>query len=806
MLTMIWIILFLAVSMTLAYHRASLSVWTVALFVFLMLIVSIVQPRVITLGVLTTLYTIVFVVLNIHSLRRRLISNVILRIYCKLMPHLSDTEQVALESGTVGWEGDLLSGMPNWQRFHDLPLAQLTDEEQAFMNGPVEAVCCLVDSWQIACDMKIPETIWSALKSEGFFGMIIPKQYGGKAFSALGHARVILKLASASTAVATIVSVPNSLGPAELLLRYGTEEQKNYYLPRLACGQEIPCFALTSPRAGSDASSITDVGIVCHHRLDGKEQLCLRLNWDKRYITLSPVATLIGLAFKCYDPDHLLGDVADLGITCALVPAHLPGVVTGRLHIPLRCAFPNGPTQGKDVFIPLQSVIGGQKMIGQGWRMLMECLATGRSISLPAIVNGNAKRALLASGAYARIRRQFNTSIAGFEGVQAVLARMAGYTYAIDALCALTLSYLNQGESPAVASAISKYHATELSRKVINDAMDIQGGKGICMGPKNYLAQSYIESPISITVEGANILTRSLMIYSQGAIRCHPYLLSEMKAAIATPNRYRNIAFDRALFAHIGFIMSNTVRSLFLGLCHSGGKPQKLYSSLTPYYQLLTRFSAVLAFISDVMVILMGPKLKRREMLSARLGDILSLLYIISSVLKFYEHKKLKSELPLVTWICDELFYRMQIQLDLLVANIEIRSVRCSLGMLIFPRGKKLKAPSDRLTREVAELITKPGPVRQRFAENIYYTPNINNPVAVMESVLAQVIAVEPIEVKIAHALKKGLVSGVTLEEKVRSAVSARVITEEEAHRLLEADQARMNVIHVDDFCLDKES
>lgn len=803
MITLIWIITFFAAMMALAYHRASLPVWSVALFVLLVFLVGLGQTRATTLWVLGIAYLVVFGILNIHFLRRRLISNPIFKRYQILMPRMSETETAALESGTVGWEGDLFSGMPNWETLRDMPLSELTEEESDFIQGPVEEICRSIDNWDIARTMEIPDTIWSFFKSAGFFGMIIPKKYGGKEFSALAHAQVILKLASANVAVATVASVPNSLGPGELLLRYGTEEQKNHYLPRLASGEEIPCFALTSPVAGSDAGSIADTGIVCRHVFEGREQLCLRLNWDKRYITLSPVATLIGLAFKCYDPQHLLGEQENLGITCALVPSRMPGVVTGRRHFPLHSAFPNGPTQGKDVLIPLDWVIGGPAMIGQGWRMLMECLAAGRSISLPSMVGANAKRAVLASGAYARIRRQFNAPIAEFEGIQEVLARMAGRTYSVEALRALTLTYLNKGETPAVASAISKYHATELSRMVINDAMDIQGGKGICMGPSNYLAQCYIEGPIGITVEGANILTRSLMIYGQGAIRCHPYLLAEMKAASKPEDKHSLMAFDRALFAHMGFLGSNKARSFCLGLSNGRGTWGS-GTSLKRYYQLFTRFSAALALLSDATTLLIGAQLKRREMLSARLGDVLSLLYIGSSVLKYHEHRNIKEELPLARWACKDLLYRIQTQIDGLIANLPSIFVRFWLRVLIFPRGKNLQPPSDALSREVAQLLTQPGPVRERFSENIYYTPHSNNPVAEMEAVLAKVIAVEPIEIKIAKAYRKNLISGYSLKEVAASAVSANIITKAEADDLLEADKARMTVINVDDFLRDE--
>jgi acyl-CoA dehydrogenase len=796
---LIWIIFFLILMSALGFCRASLPIWSLTLFLGLAAIAVIAQPSIIFMSAFLSLYLIIFGILNIHPLRRFLISDHVLKRYRLLMPSMSDTEKAALESGTVGWEGDLFSGMPDWQKLRDMPVSQLSQEEQGFLEGPVETVCGLINNWDISQTMTIPDEIWHLLKANGFFGMIIPKQYGGKAFSASAHAQVIHKLASVNTSVATIVCVPNSLGPAELILEYGTDKQKSYYLPRLASGEDIPCFGLTSPTAGSDAGAIIDSGIVCREIFQGEEQLCLRLNWNKRYITLSPVATLLGLAFKCYDPDGLLGEQAELGITCALIPTALPGVVTGKRHLPLHAAFPNGPTQGNDVIIPLEWVIGGQKMIGQGWRMLMECLAAGRAISLPSMGVSSAKRCVLAAGAYAMIRRQFNTSIAMFEGIQEALARIAGNAYAITALRQLTLSHLDQGQQPAVASAISKYHVTQLSRQIVIDTMDIHGGKGICMGPNNYLAQYFIESPIAITVEGANILTRSMMIYGQGALRCHPYLLAEMHAANQTNSRQGAIAFDRALMAHIGFMMSNKVRSFCLGVSHGCGSHAP-NTTLKRYYQLLTRFSAALAFVSDVTTLLLGAKIKRRESLSARLGDVLSLLYMGSAALKYYEDESLPEELPLVKWTCKDLLYRIQTQLDGLISNLPNIVVRFFMRIIVFPRGKNLQPPSDALTCEVATLITRPGVVRNRFMDGVYMTPNGNNPLADLEDLLPQIMLVAPIEKEISKAYRKGLISGKSLEEQAKSAVSAGLISTEECELLLRVDQLRMKIIHVDEF------
>ena len=561
----------------------------------------------------------------------------------------------------------------------------------------------------------------------------------------------------------------------------------------------MPCFGLTSPVAGSDAGSIVDTGVVCRATLEGKEQIYLRLNWNKRYITLSPIATIIGLAFKCYDPEHLLGEEESLGITCALIPAKTEGVTAGRRHFPLHSAFPNGPTQGEDVLIPIDWVIGGEKMVGQGWRMLMECLAAGRSISLPSMATSNAKRVALASGAYARIRRQFNTTLSQFEGVQEVLAKIAGNTYAAEAVRLFTISYLDQGETPSVASAISKYHTTEMGRAVLNAAMDVHGGKGICMGPNNYLAQLFIESPISITVEGANILTRSMIIFGQGAVRCHPYVLKEMRAVRDEDKKRGAIKFDSAVFGHIGFVLSNFVRSFILGV--SNGRTVRVnHPNLKRYYQRFSRFSAAFAFVADMTMMLVGADLKRREALSARLGDVLSLLYIGSAVLKHYDNGGDESELALVKWTCRDLLYRIQMQLDSLIANLPNLFARGFIRCVVFPRGKHMQPPSDRLTRDVADLLVTPNGVRARFADALYMTPHDNNPVGRMEAILAQTIAIDPIEKKVSKAFREAKIVGRNLAERVASAVTENIITQQEADQYLAVDALRMSIIDVDDF------
>ncbi len=569
--------------------------------------------------------------------RARTITKPILRWYKKQLPPISPTERDAIAAGTVWWDAELFSGKPQWAKLRGFPKPQLTAEEQMFLDGPVEKLCSMLNDWDIRRDCDLPEPVWAFIRDRGFMGMIIPKEHGGLGFSALMHSHVVMKVASRSPAAAVTVMVPNSLGPAELLMRYGTDAQRDYYLPRLAKGVEIPCFALTAPEAGSDAASIPDRAIVCYGEHKGQRVLGLRVTWNKRYITLAPVATILGLAFKLYDPDHLIGEREDIGITLGLVPTNTPGVQIGRRHFPADQSFQNGPTQGKDVFIPMDYIIGGQARVGQGWRMLMDCLAAGRAISLPALGTGAAMFCARLTGAYARVRRQFGMPIGKFEGIEEPLARIAGYAYGLDAARRLTAASLDSGQQPSVLSAILKYHATERMRTALNDAMDIHGGRAICDGPRNYLFGTYMSVPVAITVEGANILTRSLIIFGQGAIRCHPYLLKEMEAAnLPDPNESLAV-FDRVLFAHIFSATSNVTRAFLHNL--TGGIFARVpdVPRITPLYRGLHVAAVTFAAVADLVMGTLGGAMKRRESLSARLGDILSELYLMSCALKRYE-------------------------------------------------------------------------------------------------------------------------------------------------------------------------
>ncbi|WP_420064705.1 acyl-CoA dehydrogenase FadE [Pectobacterium colocasium] len=738
--------------------------------------------------------------ITVPSLRQKLVSASALRMFQNVMPPMSNTEKEAIDAGTTWWEGDLFRGAPDWTKLHNYPRPQLTAEEQAFIDGPVAEACRMANDFEITHERAdIPPELWEFLKEHRFFAMIIKKQYGGLEFSAYAQAQVLQKLAGVSSIVAITVGVPNSLGPGELLQHYGTEAQKDHYLPRLARGQEVPCFALTSPEAGSDAGSIPDTGIVCYGNWHGEQVLGMRLTWNKRYITLAPVATVLGLAFKLYDPDHLLGDEDDVGITCALIPTDTDGVKIGRRHFPLNVPFQNGPTQGENIFVPLDYIIGGAKMAGQGWRMLMECLSVGRGITLPSNSTGGLKSIALGIGAYAHIRRQFKISIGKMEGIEEPLARIAGNAYVMDAAATLITSGIMQGEKPAVLSAIVKYHCTHRGQRSVMDAMDIAGGKGICLGPTNFLARSYQGAPIAITVEGANILTRSMIIFGQGAIRCHPYVLEEMAAA-----QENDISrFDRALVGHIGHVGSNKVRSFWLGLTNGRLSRAPVNDKTRHYYQQLNRLSANLALLADVSMAVLGGSLKRRERISARLGDVLSQLYLASATLKRYEDEgRQKADLPLVHWGVQDSLHQAEQALDDLLRNFPNRIVAGLLTFIIFPLGLRCPAPSDRLDHEVAKILQTPSETRNRLGRGQYLVASEHNPVGLLEEALLDIIAAEPIYQRLSKASDKPL-PFMRLDQLAEQALVEGQITAEEANILTKAEASRLRSINVDDFAFD---
>ena len=793
----------LALAWALAYWSASALVWVAAIAAGLLAITLATDIGAPTATLLWVAFAVPACIFTVGALRRNLISRPLLGWFRTALPQISQTEQEALDAGTVWWDGELFSGNPDWKKLLSFPKPELTAEERAFLAGPVEELCAMLDDWQITHELYyLPPEVWQFIKEKGFLGMIIPKAYGGLGFSALAHSEVVMKLTTRCGTGAVSVLVPNSLGPAELLLQYGTEAQKNYFLPRLAKGVEIPCFALTGPEAGSDASAIPDTGVVCRGEFDGRANvLGIRLNWEKRYITLGPIATLLGLAFKLYDPDHLLGSREDIGITLALIPTQTPGVSIGRRHFPLNSAFFNGPNSGKDVFIPLEWVIGGEPYVGQGWRMLMNCLAAGRSISLPANSAGIAKLAALTTGAYGRVRVQFRSPIGRFEGVEEALARIGGHTYMMDAARVMTAGAVDSGEKPAVVSAIVKYHLTERGRMVINDAMDVHAGKAICMGPRNYLGRSYQQVPIAITVEGANILTRCMIIFGQGSIRSHPYVLREIEAARETDREKGLRAFDAAFFGHVRFIITNAGRAVFLGL--TGGRFVRTPGGRDTrrYYQQLTRCSAAFAFAADVAMLLLGGQLKRQEKLSARLGDILSHLYLCSAALKRYEDGgRLREELPLLEWSLQDALFRMQSAFAGLAENFPSAMARLLLRVTAFPAGGPFAPPSDELGHRVAALLLEPSQVRKRLTDGVYVPANPDEPVAQLEQALHAAIAVEGIHERIHAAAREGRISGRTPDELAASAEAAGVIGPAEQQALGRAKELRRAVFMVDDF------
>jgi acyl-CoA dehydrogenase len=800
-MTMLYLFTLVVILMLLSYNRVPLIITVIFLALITALLTNfrLVYPSPAWFRWSFGIIMVTLAGFSVKPLRRLLVSDRIFSIFRKVLPKISETEQEALDAGTVWWDGELFSGRPRWRKLLKTPKPELSDREQEFLDGPVDELCRMLNDWEI-CDRsrRLPAHIWDYLKKHRFFSMIIPASYGGLEFSALANSAVVLKLASRNITAAVTVMVPNSLGPAELLLHYGTDEQKNHYLPRLASGDEIPCFALTAPSAGSDAAGMPDRGIVCMGEHKGDEVLGLRVSWNKRYITLAPVATVLGLAFKASDPDGLLGDEKELGITCALIPTNTPGVEIGNRHLPVGAVFMNGPTRGEDVFIPMEWVIGGQERIGQGWRMLMQSLAAGRAISLPALGTSGGKMASQLTGAYARIRKQFGLPIGYFEGVEEPLARIGGRTYRMDAARKLTLVALDEGEKPAVLSAIVKYQLTEGNRQTINDAMDVHGGKGIVKGPNNYLSHAYETLPVSITVEGANILTRSLIIFGQGAIRSHPWLLKEMTAATSTDGHGRR-DFDKALFSHIGYTISNGVRALILGVSGGWATSSPVRGPTAVYFRQLTRMSAAFALIADAILLTLGGKFKFRETLSGRLADALIHLYMGSAILKQFEDDGRPNEdLPLLKWAMDDSLFTVQQSLIGVLQNFPVPVLGGVIRFLTFPLGQTYRKAPDRTGKKVARLLMSENASRDRLIDGIYISDD-NDASGKVNTAFHLVLDSANAEQAIRTALKET----VTVDNYiglVRRAVESGVITEEQATRVRLAQEATARVIAVDDF------
>jgi len=747
-------------------------------------------------------YTVMVLIFNIKPIRRTLVSGPLMKLLDALnfLPAISETEQTAIDAGTVWVEGELFSGKPDFKRILDEPYPGLTDEEQAFLDGPVEKLCAMVDDWDVFVRKDFTDEAWQFMREEGFFGLIIPKKYGGLEFSATAHSAIVAKLASRCGPLATTVMVPNSLGPAELLMHYGTDEQKDHYLPRLARGEEMPCFALTEPYAGSDAGSMRSQGRVFRGE-DGK--LYMKLNWEKRYITLAAISTVIGLAFKLKDPDKLLGKDENLGITCALIPSDTEGVVLGHRHDPLGVPFYNCPTSGKDVVVPIDAIIGGKEGAGNGWRMLMESLSVGRGISLPAQSMGGAKLATRATGAYASFRRQFGLNIGKFEGIEEPMARIGGFTYLMDAARTYTTGGLDKGAKPAVITAIAKYNFTELFRTIINDAMDITGGAGISRGPRNIFAHGYIATPIAITVEGANILTRTLMIFGQGAIRSHPYALKEINALMEKDVK----AFDDAFWKHIGHVGTNKVRSLLLSITRGRLAGSPVGGPSAKYIRKLAWASASFAFYADLALGSYGGALKLKEKLAGRYADILSWMYLASATIRRFEAEgRREGDRVFYDWSMQYAFYRIQTAFDGILSEIKVPGLSWLFRLIgVWSRLNPIGTmPSDKLGHKVAQAMQEPGETRDHITSGIFIPDDPKEAVGRYEHTMKLVAEAAPVYKKLYKAVKARELPKLTPDLLYEPALEAGVINQEEAKLLKRAEDARLDSIQVDDFTLDE--
>ena len=790
------IILFIWVT----YTGMELRKATLATGVFLVTYMLIGDPSTIFMSILWILFGLL-VSLNIPEFRRNYITKRILDVYKALLPKISQTEQEAIDAGNVWWDAELFTGNPNWELLRSNPKAELPAEEQAFLDGPVNELCEMIDEWKVAHkDYDLPQEVYDFVKEKGFFSFIIPKEYGGLEFSPLGLIHVMAKVGSRSGTLASMVGVPNSLGPAELLMHYGTDDQKSELLPKLASGEHVPCFALTGPYAGSDATSMPDTGIVCKGEFEGEEIIGIKLNFSKRYITLAPIATLIGLAFKMYDPDQLIGETENYGITCALLPKGTKGLETGRRHIPIGSPFMNGTITGEDVFIPLDYIIGGVEQAGQGWKMLTDCLAAGRATTLPAGAMSGAKSALAVTGPYARAREQFGMPIAEFEGILEPLGRMAGNSYMITSSVSTTAMAIGAGEKPSVISAILKYHTTELARNIGMDAMDIHGGKAVMLGPKNYLAGGYESTPVGITVEGANIMTRSLIIFGQGAFRCHPYVLKEIEAVNLEDQNESLEQFDHHLFGHIGHSISCAVRAFVRGITDKF-TPSPVEGETAIYYKQINRLSAAFAFLTDISMLIMGGELKRKETISARLGDVLSSLYLASTTLKHYEDTGERDvDLALLVWTQKTLLHEAQEKLSQTLDNFPNKPVAAFVRFIIFPTGKNLKAPSINETLKLGKLVSRNTKTREKLIHGIYQSDEPTNHFAQMNRLLELYESSYKDRASVLKAKKKGLINGSNFEDLLTNAAKEGIISEEKIEELKQYNDLADDIINVDDF------
>jgi len=807
MATLLLAVLVVATVMALAMYKAPAALWAAGLTALgLMWTAGVFPGAAPALGVLWWTYWLVtaaVALLAIPALRRAVIVRPAFKLVKGVLPKVSDTEQQALDAGTVGFDAELFSGTPDWTKLRAVPPVVLTAEERAFLDGPTDELCALINDWDVRhAKREISPEIWAFVKKHGFLGMLISKAHGGLGFSAQAQSLIIGKIASRSPDVVTIVMVPNSLGPGELIEKYGTVEQKHYYLPRLARGEEVPCFSLTGPTSGSDAATMRDIGTVERGMHEGRETLGIRLSWDKRYITLGPVATLVGLAFRLFDPKNLLGKGEDVGITVAMIPANHPGVNIGRRHLPSGAAFPNGPNWGKDVFIPIDWVIGGEKMAGQGWRMLMECLAAGRAISLPSSATAGTKSLLRVTTAYGRIRRQFGLPVSRMEGIEELLGRMAENAYVNEAARGVTAAMVARGERPAVISALMKYQTTERMRRSLNDAMDIHGGRAICDGPSNYLQTGYQMAPVGITVEGANILTRTLITFAQGALRSHPFLYKEVQAVQDTDTARGFDAFETAFLGHIGFALSNIAGALFhnltLGLFAASPAENKI---TRPVYKQLSRSSRNFALVADMTVALLGGGLKTKQKLTGRMADALSELYLLACVLKRFEDDgQQAADHPLVAAAAANGLYRFEEAIRGTIDNFPNTFARVVMRILVFPLGRHYFAASDRLMGKIARLAAEPGSVRDRLTSDIYISKDPDDPTGLLEVTFTKVVAAEAAEKKLERAIRAGTIRRYHGLDWIGDATAKGILTESEAIQLKDVERFVARVIAVDDF------
>jgi acyl-CoA dehydrogenase len=827
------ILFLLIISLSLAFCRVSPRIWTAVIAVVLLFFTFVFLMPIFLSMVLWTIFLCLAAFFNVQSLRSATLMPAILARFRRLLPPISQSEQAVLDAGDVWWEGDLFRGQPNWRTLRDMPKPELTGEERAFLDNQVQMLCDMLDDWKIVNEEReISPAVWAYIKAEKFLGLTIDKAYGGLGFSPLAHSHIITMISSRSSSVGISVMVPNSLGTGEFIQQYGTQAQKTHYLPKLVTGEEIPAFALTSTTAGSDAGNLPDTGVVCKGVYEEKETLGIRLNWEKRYITLAPMATLLGLAFKLYDPEGLLGKTQNMGITLCLVPTDLPGVDIGKRHYPAGLAFLNGPTCGKDVFVPLDFVIGGPDNCGKGWKILMEGLGGGRGISLPAFSTAGAKLAFRATGAYAALREQFQTSIGTFEGVMESLSRIAGLTYLCEATRYFNLVALSQHIKPALGAAISKYHMTEMVRQVVNDAMDVHGGRAIQWGPRNYLASWYQTLPIAITVEGANILTRNMIIFGQGALRCHPFVRDEIAAASDPDEAHGTLRFDILFCRHLGYSVSNFARTFMYGLtggriCPSTlkiwgkempsvsqgnapadvpavpkGATDKKSSKLDAYCRQLTRMSTALAFVADVVTARFGGELKRKEQFSARIGDVLSQLYLASAVIKyFYDQGEPEEDMPFVAWSLERCLFAMQTAFHSLCHNLIPRWLGCMVYRIIFPWGASYCPPTDALGHQIAAVMLKNSEQRDRITEFCYIGKDKNDALGRMENALKAFEETTVLRQKVREAAQGlGVPRHVILSDQIEQVAQAGLLSESEHHTLREFAVWQADAMKVDVF------